>query len=289
MKRYIILDCHYLCYRAFFSMKGMVFAGAQTGVLFGFFRELCSLSHKFKTNKVIFCFDAFGSKRKEYFPTYKQKRHKKEKTPEELAELESFRTQIQLLRDGYLPEIGFTNIFWKDGYESDDFIARAIEAIKEKHEDVRITIVTGDRDMYQLIANDVVVYHPDKRLIIDKAYLQAKLKMTPKEYRRYLALAGCKTDEVPGVPGVGEKTAVRFLHGSLPTTSEAYKKIRKNWQDTVLRNKKLVGLPWPDTPTVEIRKNQLRSSGWNKCMKQMGIRSLQDEFFNPPKKRKIKL
>jgi 5'-3' exonuclease len=265
-------------------MKELIYAGAPTGVLFGFLKEVCFLVEKFETPNVVFCFDADGSVRKDMYPDYKKKRHSKTLTEEEIKAKRQFHKQIRLLRDGYLHEMGFQNVFWENGYESDDFIARAVKAILRKDPEATIYMVTGDCDMYQLLRENVMFYNPSKKKVFSVVTLKKELDMTPKEYRRCLAIAGCSTDEVKGVKGVGIKTALKYIRKELPKTSPRYQGI-KDSRPTTKRNYKLVALPFRSTPRIEILDDTISPDRWNKVVKGLGMKTLQDAFFPRQRRR----
>lgn len=285
---YLVLDCHYLAHRAFHSMKELIHAGAPTGVLFGFLKEVCFLVEKFETPNVIFCFDADGSVRKDMYPDYKKKRHSKPLTDEEILAKKQFHKQIRLLRDGHLFEMGFQNVFWKNGYESDDFIARVVKALVRRDPEATVYMITGDCDMYQLLRPNVYFYNPNKKKVFSEVTLKKELDMTPKEYRRCLAIAGCDTDEVKGVKGVGIKTALKYVRKEIPKDSPRYKSIKAN-RSITKRNYKLVALPFRSTPKIELLADTVTPERWNTVVKSMGMKSLQDAFFPRQRRRSFNI
>ena len=272
---WLILDCSYLCHRAFHTMAGLKNKGESTGVAFGFLRDVAYLQDKLGTRNVAFCFDSPTKKslRRDMFPGYKKKT--KVFTPEQELAYKDFRRQLVLLRDDYLPSVGFKNIFFADGYEADDFIASCCQSLSEEDE---AFIVSSDHDLFQLLSDNVVMWNP----ITKKAYTKDDLKrdygVTPKQWIKVQAIAGCDTDAIPGVPGVAEKTASKYVLGELGKHLKSYQGIEDSFEGEGLfyRNLRLVRLPFEGTLKVEFREDQLNRVAWQRIAKQLGAKSLRD-------------
>lgn len=275
MKTYLILDVHYLAHRAFYTMGTLSHGDVKTGVIYGFLKEIIALKEAFGSDDVVFCFDSKNSKRKDLFPDYKKKRHSKDRTAEELKALAEFRQQIVMLRKEYLATIGYRNVFWKDGYESDDIIASVSAAIPDDDEGI---IITADKDLYQLIRPNVIFHNPDKRRTVTLQSFVATYGIQPKQWARVLALAGCKTDEVPGIAGIGTKTAISYILGTLKPTSKKYAAIKsEEGLKTMRRNKPLVLLPFEGVGTFELQKDAVTKEGWRTVTEALGMKSLRDQ------------
>jgi len=211
-KRLLLIDGHSMAYRAFFALPVENFTTAQgqhTNAIYGFATMLISLLKDEKPTHVAVAFDVSRKTfRTEIFPDYKANRAK---TPDE------FRSQMP-----YLHELvqGFgINQFQIDGFEADDIIATITK--RAEKEGAEVLICTGDRDSFQLVSPQTTVLYP-KRGVSEMARMtpdavQEKYGMTPNQYPDFAALRGDPSDNLPSIPGVGEKTAAKWVveYGSL--------------------------------------------------------------------------
>lgn len=289
-KTYLILDTNYLCYRSRYAMGSeLSYRGSPTTIIYSFLKTLIALQEQFRTSRLLFCFDSKSSLRKKIYPQYKEKRHSKELTDDELEFEKAFRSQVKKLREIYLPKIGYRNIYQAPGFESDDLIARlamTIAGLAKRSED-KAVIITADHDLYQMISPNVSVYNPSSGKELTLQGLKKSLGISPRQWTLVKTIAGCPTDGVSGIKGVGEKTAIKYIKDELKTTSKAWKSIKsKEGQTIIERNFQLVWLPFPNTPTLEIREDHLSLTGWKSVCKQLGMRSIEHE--NPFPWRKLK-
>lgn len=272
-KSWLFLDCSFLCHRVRFKMGDLSFQGVPTAVCFGFLRDVLYLQEYFSTNHLAFCFDSRKNLREKFYTGYKEDRRKKytNYTEEELADLGAFRHQVKELRTTILPELGFRNIFVSPGFEADDLLASCCEALTGKDDAV---IVGSDKDLYQLLSPCVVMF----KIIQKKVYTEKDLAkdfcgIEPSQWHMVKALAGCKTDSIPGIPGVGEKTAAKFLKTLLNEKSLAYKNVKAN-EETWRRNIQLTKLPYPGTPKVELVEDEVTDAKWRAIIKKYDMKSL---------------
>jgi len=162
----------------------------------------------------------------------------------------------------------------KDGFEADDLIG-TITKIFEKNS-FRVVILTGDKDIFQLITDNVFVAAPQLGLanikIFDKSEVEKKLDISPKQIIEYKALAGDPSDNYPGASGIGPKTAAKLIH-QFGTVEEIYKKIDKvesekvkeiliKEKDNVYLSKKLATIMTDVDIDLDIEK--LKFKGFNK-------------------------
>jgi DNA polymerase I len=244
----ILIDANSICHMAKHSMGDLSWEDKKVGVLFGFLYQLLSLSKRFESNRFIFAWDSRGSIRSEIFPDYKKGR-KKDKTPEE-KELDVIAyEQFELLQHSILPEIGFTNNYWQDKYEADDIIASIV-----KHNHEKIVIVSTDEDLYQLLSDNVSIYSIKKKQEYTHHNLWKDFHIPPLDWIDVKAIAGCSSDGIPGVVGVGEKTACKYLNRQLGINLKTYRSI-KDSADIIERNMKLVALPYPGTKVINVTKD----------------------------------
>ena len=211
-KKLLLIDGHSMAYRAFFALPAENFTTAQgqhTNAIYGFATMLISLLKDEKPTHVAVAFDVSRKTfRSEIFPEYKANRAK---TPDE------FRSQMS-----YLHELvkGFgINQFEIEGFEADDIIATITK--RAEKEGAEVLICTGDRDSFQLVTKQTTVLYP-KRGVSEMARMtpdavQEKYGMSPEQYPDFAALRGDPSDNLPSIPGVGEKTAAKWVveYGSL--------------------------------------------------------------------------
>lgn len=268
----LLLDCNYLARRAYHTTGKLQFDGDRTGVLFGFFRDLIVLHEEFSNCRTAFCFDHGGSVRKSVFPGYKSSREKQKasQNKKEVQEEKQFYRQVNNLRDVHLLEIGYNNVFSQPGYEADDLIASVIGSF-----DGEIIIVSADQDLYQLLSDRVRIWNPQKQFMMTENGFRKKWGLRPRDWIKVKAIAGCSTDDIAGIKGVGEITAAKYLRGELSKGSNAHVAIKAG-QEIIHDNKLLVRLPFPGTHIYQLKEDDVSTDKWNAVMKQLGLRSLFD-------------
>ena len=212
MKRLLLIDGHSMAYRAFFALPAENFTTAQgqhTNAIYGFATMLISLLKEEKPTHVAVAFDVSRKTfRSEIFPDYKANRAK---TPDE------FRSQMSFLHE-LVKGFGISQ-FEIEGFEADDIIATITK--RAEKEGAEVLICTGDRDSFQLVTDQTTVLYP-KRGVSEMARMTPdavfeKYGMTPEQYPDFAALRGDPSDNLPSIPGVGEKTAAKWVveYGSL--------------------------------------------------------------------------
>lgn len=278
---WLVLDCDYLCYRALYAFPKLALDGVGTGVIFGFMRDIVNLQETHNTSRFVFCFDHGQSVRCKLFPDYKFKRRfiGEEQNEEKELVLEGLRRQRIKLKKEYLSTIGYKNVCYQKGYEADDVIASVVQSIPS--DDVAI-IVSSDKDLYQLLGDngfhshrEVVIWNPVKHKPYTVQSLAKEYGVAPIQWPYVKAIAGCSTDDIPGVPGVGEKTAAKFLRGEIKKGSETDKKITDwlehgGWK----RNLELVTLPYAGTRRFDLADDAFSADGWRQVCEENGLKSL---------------
>jgi 5'-3' exonuclease len=243
----VVVDCNYLAYVNKFALSsGLSYKGGRTEIIFGFFRHVLELARQFETTHFAFCWDSRNSKRKEIFPAYKAKRHSSDRSDEEKEMDRIAFQQFDEIRASALSIFGFENIFQKDGYESDDLIASIVQSRRKKN-----IVVSSDNDLYQLL-HHCSLYNISKKEITTAEIFKKEYGIDPSEWAEIKCLAGCNSDEVPGIPGVGMKTAIRFHLGELKK-GKTFDTIIASEQ-IIQRNRRLVLLPFEDTGSFPIKK-----------------------------------
>lgn len=269
---FLVLDCHYLCHRAFHAQGSLEWNGKATGVIFGFLKSISQMKDEFRTDRIAFCFEGSSLARKVLYPDYKAKRNHKKFTPEEKKNYDTLGVQITELHRRYLPKIGFKNIFCYPHLESDDIMA-AIALRAAPFEE--IILVTADSDLFQVLRPNVSIYSPQKQKIFTEHWFQKEYGIAPSEWAKVKAISGCKSDNVRGIEGIGEITALRFLRGELKETSTQYQKIMSKVGKFIIRfNRKLVQLPFESCPVPVFREDQISIEGWKEVCQTLGMRSI---------------
>ena len=245
-KRLLLIDGHSMAYRAFYALPAENFTTAQgqhTNAIYGFATMLLSLLTSEKPTHVAVAFDVSRKTfRSEIFPEYKANRAK---TPDE------FRSQMSYLHE-LVTAFGITT-FEVEGFEADDIIATITK--QAERENAQVFICTGDRDSFQLVNEKTTVLYP-KRGVSDLTRMtpdavQEKYGMSPEQYPDFAALRGDPSDNLPSVPGVGEKTASKWiveygsLHELIANIDKLGGKVGQSLRDSVndvIRNRELTQL-----------------------------------------------
>ncbi|MDO4791209.1 MAG: DNA polymerase I [Buchananella hordeovulneris] len=205
--RLLLIDGHSMAFRAFFGLPVDNFVtstGQYTNAVHGFVRMLLSLLEKEKPTHVAVAFDASSHTfRTQEYPEYKGTR---EKTPEE------FIGQVELIEE-VLDSFGIAHLK-REGFEADDILATLARQGREAG--AMVYVVSGDRDTFQLVTDEVTVLYPIKGVSelrrMTPQEVEARYGVTPQRYRHLAALVGEASDNLPGVPGVGPKTAAQWIN-----------------------------------------------------------------------------
>ncbi len=200
-----LLDGYGLIYRSYFAFINKPLTdndGNNVSAIHGFFRQLISLRTQYDAERIIVAFDPVGPTfRHDRYPQYKANR---DTTPEDLH------AQVPLIEEalGYLG----IPVVCMDGFEADDIIGSAAQYCRENRLSCRI--VSADKDMMQLIGGPVTMLKPEKGVgfrVFDSDTVLEKKGVRPEQFIDYLALVGDSSDNIPGVLGIGEKTASELL------------------------------------------------------------------------------
>jgi DNA polymerase-1 len=264
----VLLDGHSLAFRAFFALPGdlQTTTGQLTNVVYGFTTMLVKLFGDFSPDRIAVCFDlGRPAYRHDVYEGYKANRRT---TPDD------FSSQMPLVREVLaalrIPVVEVA------GYEADDLIATLVREAKE--EKLPVLVVTGDRDNLQLIddAADVRVMMTRRGItdtaIYDEAAVQERYGVPPERYIDVASLRGDPSDNLPGVPGVGDKTATKLVqtYGTaeevVAHAAEQRGKLKENLLahgEDVLRNKQLMRLR--DDVPLPVGARDLRMGAWDRA------------------------
>ncbi|RUM30571.1 MAG: 5'-3' exonuclease [Aquifex sp.] len=200
MKTLYILDGSSFVYRSFFALPNLSTSkGFPTNAIYGFLRMIFALIKKEKPKYLVVVFDAPAkTKRQVLYTQYKKQRPK---TPDPL------KIQIPVLKETL--RLAGIPIFEVPGYEADDIIA--FLAKKFSNESFRVKIYSPDKDLLQLVSDKVIVVNPMNEEVFNEKKVVEKFGVKPQNIPDYLALVGDKVDNIPGIKGVGPKTAINIL------------------------------------------------------------------------------
>lgn len=283
-KKLLLLDGHSLAYRAFYALpvdNFMTSTGQHTNAIYGFASMVINLIRDEKPTHIATAFDVSRKTfRSEKFPDYKANRAT---TPDE------FRSQISYINE-LLDALRIPH-FELEGYEADDVIATFVDRFKK---DCDIIICTGDRDSFQLVSEGVTVLYPKKgvtelaRMTPDAVF--EKYGLTPAQYPDFAALRGDPSDNLPSIPGVGEKTATKWIQefGSLKELVAKVDSVPgkagdalRNSLSSVLTNRELTQLrhDLPLNPALgEIEWQGVDASHINKLFDTLEIKALKERI-----------
>jgi DNA polymerase I len=244
--RLLLLDGHSLAYRAFFALPVENFStttGQPTNAVYGFTAMLINVLRDEQPTHIAVAFDrGEPTFRHEQWVEYKANRRE---TPED------FRSQLSLIFE-VLDALGIRRLS-APGYEADDLIATL--ATEGAAEDMDVLIVTGDRDVLQLVSDRVTVLMTRRGITemtrFTPAAVLEKYGLSPAQYPDFAAVRGDPSDNLPGIPGVGEKTATKWIaeFGSLAALVDRVDEVKGKAGDalrehlaSVLRNRQLTAL-----------------------------------------------
>jgi len=263
--RLLLLDGHSLAYRAFHALPPENFStttGQPTNAVYGFTAMLINVLRDEQPTHVAVAFDrAEKTFRHEQYVEYKATR---KETPSD------FRSQLSLIFE-VLDVLGISRMS-VPGYEADDIIATLAS---EAAPDMDVLIVTGDRDPIQLVTDHVTLLYTMRGISEMARFtpesVEAKYGLTPAQYPDFAALRGDPSDNLPGIPGVGEKTATRWIveFGSLANLVDRVDEVKGKAGDAlrehlagVLRNSQLTQLV-RDVP-LDLGPADLRPVPWDR-------------------------
>lgn len=200
MKKTLLIDLNNIIYRAYFGLSQPLKTpdGQLINAVYGTFNIIYSAIVKFKPDRIIACLDSKNSIRKEEFQEYKNNRSS---MPDDL------RNQIKLIHQ-LLEALNIESIM-SDGYEADDVINSLVHELKN---DNTLYILTGDKDIMQLVSPNCFIYDSMKDIVYDRDKVIGKFGINPEQIVDYLSIVGDSSDNIPGIKGLGEKGTVKLLN-----------------------------------------------------------------------------
>lgn len=281
-QKLVLIDGNSILYRAFFALPLLTNdKGVYTNAVFGFTKMLMRVLDEEKPTHILVAFDA--GKTTFRHETYKDYKGGRQKTPPELSE------QFLLVRE--LLDASTIVHYELENYEADDIIGTLAKQATESGFDVRV--ITGDKDMLQLVSKDVHVHITRKGIsevdVYTPEFLQERLELDPSQIIDMKALMGDSSDNIPGVPGVGEKTSIKLLK-QFETLENIYqhldevsgKKLKENltnYKESAFMSKDLATIN--QNSPVEVDLEQVVYQGYDRnqlhsLFKDLGFKSLLD-------------
>ncbi|HPJ38944.1 MAG TPA: DNA polymerase I [Spirochaetota bacterium] len=291
-KKLYVIDGHALCYRAYYAfIKNPLInsSGQNTSAIFGFARMLLKLIADESPDYIIVAFDP--PKKTFRFDIYPEYKANREKMPDDL------RSQIDEIKH-MVKTLGIYTIE-KDNFEADDILGSI--AVQFASDETDIMLVTGDKDAYQLVNDKVRIYANKKGIsdyeIYDTDAVTQKLGVTPGQVIEYMALTGDTSDNIPGVRGIGEKTAQKLiaeyssienLYNNLDKIKGKQKEYLEEYRENALLSRELVtiktdiplGLQLDDAAVPELDTEETRT-----YFEHLEMNSVIRDFFGEPEQK----
>ena len=248
---WVIIDVSNMAYRAWAVLGSLQHEGAATGVVYGIAQALEALCEDYGTRQLVCCFDAGHDARTHLYPKYKENRKEKraKETDVEKQGRAQLLRQIDELRTRHLPAVGLQNILHSPGYEADDLMAAACNAIPTRDSGV---IMSSDEDLWQCITPRIRCKSPiSGKMTTYDSFCKAWPPCKPSDWPTIKAWAGDDGDNIDGIDGVGLKTSWKYITGQLPETHKIYKAFGAS-HDVYKRNVQLMKLPVAGMPPATL-------------------------------------
>ncbi|MFH1715602.1 MAG: DNA polymerase I [Elusimicrobiota bacterium] len=228
-KSFYIIDGTAYVHRAFYALPMLTTKdGMPVNAVYGFIKMIRKIIKDNRPDYCIVCFD-YPAKtfRHKMFEEYKSQR---KKTPEELIR------QIPLIKNA-VTAMGLPYIE-REGFEADDIIATLVKKARSEQQDAEIVLVTGDKDILQLVDKNVKVLAAPKNVIYDEAGVEEKFGVKPGNLRDYLALLGDISDNIPGVKGIGKVAAQNIIseYGAIPEIIKKLEYLKPAYKSKIEQN-----------------------------------------------------
>ena len=239
MKKFVIIDSFALAHRSYHALPPLVSPeGILVNGVYGFMLVFLKMLQELKPDYLVATFDLAQ-------PTFRHKEYKEYKA-KRIKAPENFYEQIGIIKE--ILKIWGIPILEKEGFEADDIIGTIAQKFQKN--DLKIIILTGDLDTLQLVNDNIHVYTLRKglqdRVIYDVEEIKKKYNLLPAQLLDFKALKGDPSDNVPGVPGVGEKTALKLikefnsldnLYFALENQSPEIKNLNTRLKERLIKNK----------------------------------------------------
>lgn len=290
-KKLLLLDAYALIYRAYFAFINRPIRnskGLNTSAVYGFTKTLLDALKRFEPTHIAVAFDLSGPTfRTELFPEYKANR---EETPEDI------RLAVPIIKE-LLQSLNITILQMK-GFEADDIIGSM--AKQAERQGFEVLMMTSDKDYGQLLSDNITVVKPGRsggeiETVTKELFCKEYGITAPDQFIDILALWGDKSDNIPGVPGIGEKTAAKLIsqYGTIDAIIENIDKLSKAQKENILANKEQLYLARTLTTIkididLELHADELIRKEYDKpklkaILEEMEFKSLLKELVEEPK------
>ncbi|MDR1940743.1 MAG: DNA polymerase I [Endomicrobium sp.] len=241
MKTFYIVDANAYIHRAYHALPPLSTSdNRQVNAVYGFIKLLLKIKETFKPDYIAACFD-YPAKNFRHALYSDYKAHRKPLDEALISQMPAAREAVEALN------IAKCEI---EGYEADDLIASIAE--RNKKENIKTVIVTGDKDILQLVVNDkILVWNDSKDIMFDEEKVEEKFGVPPKRLLDVFSLMGDAADNIPGIKGIGEKTAVKLINEfttleNVLANADAVKgktgELLKNYKEDALKSRMLAQL-----------------------------------------------
>ena len=278
MKKIVLVDGSSYVYRAFYALPPLTSPkGEPTGAIYGFIRMIAKLINELKPEYIAVAFDHPGKTfRHKEFKEYKATR---KETPDEL------KSQIPKIKK--ILKLWGIKVLEIPGYEADDLIATLAKKAEEKG--FEVIIVTPDKDMLQLVNQNIKVLNPINEYLFNREKVKEKYGIYPEQFIDYLSLIGDTVDNIIGVHGVGPKTAQKLLekfqniegiYENIDQLKEKLKNAFEEAKERVQLNKKLIKLKTDapiDIDIEDLKKGKTDIVKLKQIFDELGFKSLKLE------------
>lgn len=276
MSNWLLIDVNNTAHRHYHILKSKAFASTseviRKSLNIRFFEDVIRWLERWPDTQMAFCFDGVMGKttRQSIYPDYKLNREAIAFPHGEIGLRNALAIHLLDLKDELLPMLGCRNVFCDRHFEGDDIIASLCKySLKGKSTAV---IISNDKDMYQLLAPHISVFAGNKTVTANS--FMAEWGVKPSMWADIKAIAGCPSDNITGVPGVGEISAAKYLKYELLPDSKKYKAITICGQPIINQNLKLVKLPFAGTPKFKLKRHNWLSRKWKDVAKAVDSESL---------------
>jgi len=266
--KFFIVDGNAYVHRSYHGIPPLSTSqGEPVNAVYGFIRFLWKLIREQSPDYCVVCFDhPAPTFRHADFPGYKSHRKKMD---------DDLKVQMPIARDA-VRAVALTAIE-KPGYEADDVIATL--ARQSARDGIETVVVTGDKDALQLVTDHITVYNESKNIFYTPAVVREKYGFPAEQLVDYFALMGDASDNVPGLPGVGEKTALKLIHafGSIDNLFARQDSLEGKLKAIVADNKELLV---QSKRLVTLCDNVVLDKSWRECAVQSPDRTILGEFLS---------
>ena len=252
--------------------------------MFGFLHQVFKLAKIFDTKKLVFAWDSKKSYRRQADPEYKANRKLEELTQEQQQEKLIFYSQVNELRRRIIPALGFKNSFICTGLEADDVIANLVLGGCNGS-----VVISSDNDLWQLLEH-CSLYSIRTRKKFTRDIFFNLYGIEPEQWAMIKQIAGCSGDNVVGIKGVGEATAIKYILGEKLKSGKLQQRIDSpESQEIIKKNERLVKLPFEVKHLELSHKEKFSLDTWIDVFTRYDFRSFMDRGYLKDLKRAFEL